>query len=74
MLNLIKLIEEIVEKEAVIERHPPAMADMRANHADVSKAGRLLGWEPHIGLREGVGRLVLWYNANRAWAKDLRTE
>ena len=51
----------------------PNMADMRTNWADVSRAGALLGWKPQIDLREGVRRLVEWYNAERAWAKDILT-
>jgi nucleoside-diphosphate-sugar epimerase len=47
---------------------------MQANWANVEKAGRLLGWEPRVSLREGVERLVAWYNAEREWASQLRTE
>jgi UDP-glucose 4-epimerase len=46
---------------------------MRSNWADVSKAGELLGWKPQVDLREGVRRLVEWYNAERTWAKDILT-
>ena len=45
--NLIKLIEDVVGKKAVVE-WPPNPADMRSNWADVSKAGALLGWEPQL--------------------------
>lgn len=71
--NLIKLIEDVVGKKAVVEYGPAVQADMRSNWADVSKAGKLLGWEPQVGLREGVKRLVNWYNAERDWACDVLT-
>src|SRR5512143_2889056 len=61
--NLIRLIEEAVGKKAEIRHGPPNLADMRSNWADVSKAGELLGWKPQVDLREGVRRLVEWYNA-----------
>ena len=44
---------------------------MKANLADVTKAGELLGWEPHVGLDEGVTRTIEWYNQNRAWASQI---
>ena len=71
--DLIKLVEEVVGRKAVVEYGPPNLADMTTNWADVSKAGRLLGWEPRIQLREGVQRLVDWYNAEREWAKEILT-
>src|SRR6266540_5811491 len=71
--NLIKLIEDVMGKKADVQYGPPNPADMFTNWADVSKAGELLGWEPQVGMREGVTRLVEWYNAEREWAKDVLT-
>jgi len=71
--NLITLIEDVVEKKAVVEYSPAVLADMRSNWADVRKAGELLGWEPQVDLREGVKRLAEWYDSERSWAKDVLT-
>ncbi|MFZ6026747.1 MAG: NAD-dependent epimerase/dehydratase family protein [Chloroflexota bacterium] len=71
--DLIALTEELVGQKAQVVHGPPNPADMRANHADVSKAGEMLGWEPQFGLRKGMQRLVDWYNQERAWAKDIAT-
>jgi nucleoside-diphosphate-sugar epimerase len=71
--NLIKLVEEIVGKKADVRYGPPNPADMFTNWADVSKAGELLGWEPQFNMREGVTRLVEWYNAEREWAREILT-
>ena len=73
MNGLIERLEQIIGRKALIERHPPNQADMLTNQADVSKARALLGWQPQVGLEQGVGRLVEWYRTNRAWAKDIRT-
>jgi len=70
---LIKLVEEVVGKKAVVEYGPPNQADMLTSWADVNKAKQLLGWEPQVDLREGVKRLVEWYNAERAWAREILT-
>ncbi|MEP7136427.1 MAG: GDP-mannose 4,6-dehydratase [Chloroflexota bacterium] len=71
--NLIKLIEELVGKKAIIQYGPPNPADMFTNHADITKARELLDWEPQFSMRAGVEKLVEWYNANRDWAKDILT-
>lgn len=74
IIDLIHMIEEIVGRPAHIEQYPYDPADMLASWANVEKAGRLLGWEPQVGLREGVARLVAWYQAEREWARHIRTE
>lgn len=71
--NLIKLVEDVVGKKAEVVYGPPNLADMRSNWADVSKAGRLLGWEPQYDMRSGIEKLVEWYNTEREWAKDVIT-
>ena len=72
--DLIKLIEDVVGRKAIIQYGPADPADMRSNWADVTKAGELLGWEPQFNLREGVKRLVEWYNAEREWASKVLTQ
>jgi UDP-glucuronate 4-epimerase len=71
--NLIKLLEEVVGKKAVVQHGPPNPADMFTNWADVSKAGELLGWEPQYDMRAGVEKLVEWYHAEREWASRILT-
>ena len=71
--DLVKLVEDVVGKKAVVQYGPPNPADMRSNWADVSKAGKLLGWKPQYDMRAGVEKLVEWYIAEREWAKDVLT-
>ncbi len=71
MNDLIALIERKTGKKATIEHRPFAKADMKANLADVRKAGQLLGWEPRVGLEEGISRTISWYLENRDWASQL---
>jgi UDP-glucuronate 4-epimerase len=73
MNGLIALLEERIGRKAVIEMHPPNPADMLNNWADVSKARHLLGWQPTVGLAEGVSRLVDWYKSEREWASRIQT-
>jgi len=71
--GLIQLMGELMGKKANVQYGPPNLADMFTNWADVSKAGQLLGWEPAVGLREGVKKLVDWYASERAWASKIST-
>jgi nucleoside-diphosphate-sugar epimerase len=71
--NLIRLIEDVIGKKAIVEYGPADPADMRSNWADVTKAGELLGWEPQFGMRPGIEKLVEWYNAEREWASQILT-
>ncbi len=71
MNELVAMIQKQVGKDVFVEHLPAAKADMKANLADVSKAGKLLGWEPSIGLKEGISRTIEWYLANREWAGQL---
>jgi nucleoside-diphosphate-sugar epimerase len=73
MNDLIALIEKKVGHKAIVNHHPFHSADMKSNLADVTKAGELLGWEPHIGLEEGISRSIEWYNQNREWASKIET-
>ena len=71
--NLIRLIEDVVGRKAIVQYGPPDPADMFTNWADVTKAGELLGWEPQFNMRAGVERLVEWYNAEREWTSKVLT-
>ncbi len=70
---LIGMLEGYIHKKARIEYGPFNPADMMANWADVSKAGRLLRWSPKVSLRDGISKLVDWYVAERAWACTVET-
>jgi len=71
MDELIVRIEKQVGRKAEIEYLPFPPADMLANLADVSKARRLLGWDPRVGIEEGLRRTIAWYNDEREWAARL---
>jgi UDP-glucuronate 4-epimerase len=73
LLDAIHLLEELLGRPAQLEFEPRHAADVLATWADISKAGRLLGWRPQTDFRAGMQHLVDWYRANRAWACDVRT-
>lgn len=71
--GLVELIEDLTGKKANVQYGPPNLADMFMNQANVTKAKELLGWNPQVNLRQGIGNLIEWYKAERNWAKDILT-
>ena len=51
------------------ERH-----DAEHTHADTTRVQELLGYEPSHTIREGVGKFIEWYRANRDWYEPLVRE
>jgi len=69
--DFIKSIEEKTNKKAVIEYFPFNKADMKETMADISKAHKLLGWQPITEIDEGVTKSVEWYHENRELMKGI---
>jgi UDP-glucuronate 4-epimerase len=59
--DLIAMIEKSCEREAVIERRPDQPGDVPRTYADVSKARRILGYEPTRELGTGIQEFVEWW-------------
>ncbi len=58
---LVSLIEKNLGKKAQVKRLPEQPGDVRVTYADVSKAGRVLGYKPTVSLEEGIASFVHWY-------------
>jgi UDP-glucuronate 4-epimerase len=59
--RLIALIAAALGREPNIERHPDQPGDVRLTDADLEHAGRVLGFRPQVGIEEGIGKFVTWY-------------
>jgi UDP-glucuronate 4-epimerase len=59
--TLIQTIEKAVGKEAKIQRFPMQPGDVPITYADISKAGRVLGYKPETPLPLGIEHFVSWY-------------
>jgi len=71
--ELLEKIEQRIGKKARVEYIPRHPADVEANWADVTKAKAMLGWQPKVGLDEGITGLVNWYMEQRSWASQVLT-
>jgi UDP-glucuronate 4-epimerase len=58
--DLIKELEKALGKKAIIERLPLQPGDVERTYADVTKAGRDLGYAPNTDISVGLKRFVKW--------------
>jgi nucleoside-diphosphate-sugar epimerase len=70
--TIIIKLEELLRKKANIDHKPFHVADLMETWADISKAKRLLGWEPQVSLEEGLEKSVQWYLDNQHWLKEVQ--
>ena len=66
LIELIKLIEGAFWKKANIEMLEPQPGDVSATYADISKAKRMLNYQPKVKMEEGIKRFVEWYKTQKA--------
>jgi UDP-glucuronate 4-epimerase len=63
--ELIALIETALSKKAVIDRQPLQPGDVPITYADISKARRMLGYNPKVKVEKGIPLFVDWFRKNR---------
>lgn len=59
--ELVVLIEKALGKKAEVEELPEQPGDVPITYADITKARSLLGYDPQVGIEEGVKRFVCWF-------------
>lgn len=67
MNKVIKMIEILLGKKAIVINKPFHKADLLETSADISKAEKLLGWKPSISFEEGLSLTIDWYKENKNW-------
>ncbi|MFA6523281.1 MAG: NAD-dependent epimerase/dehydratase family protein [Candidatus Peribacteraceae bacterium] len=61
LMDYVKMVETSCGKEAKKEFLPMQPGDVRVTSADISKAKKMLGYEPKTNIKDGVPRFVSWY-------------
>ncbi len=64
--DLIAAIETALDKKAKINPLPEQPGDVPLTCADISKARKLLGYDPHTRFREGLPKFVDWFLGSAA--------
>ena len=63
LVRLIELLENSLGEKAVIDRQPMQPGDVPITFADISKAKRLLGYDPKTKIEDGIPKFVEWFRA-----------
>ncbi len=60
MKRLLEILEAATGKNAELEHHAPRAGDLPLTCADLTKAKRLLNFQPQISIEQGVREFVEW--------------
>lgn len=63
--ELVELLERATGRKAVRQRLPEQPGDVPVTWADISKAKRLLGYDPLTPIAKGLDQFVSWYRGTR---------
>jgi dTDP-glucose 4,6-dehydratase len=63
LLELAKRVLRLTCSASPIVFHPLPQDDPRVRQPDISRARRLLGWEPRVEVDDGLGKTIEWFQA-----------
>jgi dTDP-glucose 4,6-dehydratase len=66
LLELMDLLEEIIDFKVEPDYGPPRPGDITRSYSDISRACRVLGYQPVVDLENGLRKTVAWYRENRS--------
>ncbi len=64
--ELISLLENALDMRAEIDRQPRQPGDVPQTFADITKARRLLGYDPQTQIEAGIAKFVEWLRASQS--------
>jgi UDP-glucuronate 4-epimerase len=64
--EMISLLEKALDRHAEIDQQPPQPGDVPQTFADITKARRLLSYEPHTQIEEGIEKFVEWFRESQS--------
>lgn len=65
LLDLVRHLEEALGLKALLRFLPNQPGDMEVTCADITRARRLIGYNPQTPIREGIGRFADWFKNSR---------
>ena len=64
--EMVRTIEESLGIKAQLDRLPIQLGDVSKTYADISKAKRILGYDPHTVFEDGIREFIDWYKKKMA--------
>ncbi|MFZ5982146.1 MAG: GDP-mannose 4,6-dehydratase [Patescibacteria group bacterium] len=63
--RFIEIVEKNMGKKAVIKEYPMPAGDVNLTYADISKARKMLDYNPKMKIEEGMKIVIDWYKENK---------
>ena len=60
--EMVATIEKVIGKKALLNKLPMQPGDVNRTFADISKAKKMLGYDPDTKFEDGIRKFVEWYN------------
>ena len=67
LLEMAELVVELTDSRAEVVFEPLPVDDPQVRQPDITRAKQLLGWEPEVGLREGLMQTIEQYTKALAY-------
>jgi UDP-glucuronate 4-epimerase len=64
-LDFVKILERLLERKAQVDEMPAPPSEPLVTYADVSKAKRLIGYQPKVNVEQGLKRFVDWMRTEK---------
>lgn len=65
ILELAKLVKKLTNSSSEITFHPLPRDDPKRRCPDISKAKRILKWQPTVSLEDGIKKTIAWFEETR---------
>ena len=59
---LIKVLEDNLNKKAIISYNEIQLGDVPLTYADINKDRKLLGYSPKVDIKVGIKEFINWFN------------
>ena len=67
ILELAALVQQVINQHVKLHHGPPRQGDVRKNYSAITKVREILGWEPRVGLLDGLRETLAWFED---WTAD----
>ncbi|HEX7320982.1 MAG TPA: UDP-glucuronic acid decarboxylase family protein [bacterium] len=61
MLELARMVKRLTKSKSMLKFHPLPQDDPRKRKPNISRARKLLGWQPMVGLEKGLKKTIKWF-------------
>lgn len=62
--EVVKIIEKVTKKQATIKYKEKPIGDVNKTYGNITKANKLLKWQPKTDFEEGITKFIEWYIKN----------